>query len=67
MDILKNNDSNYIAGVLIAFYTTYVLHNNIDIHIHPIFSLLILVLITVIAHKNIVLATILSIGFIVSH
>lgn len=66
MDILRNNDSNYILGILVAFYSTYMLHNNLSINIHPIISLLILSGIAYIAKINIVLATILSISYLVT-
>jgi hypothetical protein len=62
-----NNDTNYIVGVIIAIYVTYVLHNNIKFNLPSVVRGIYLVLITYVAHINIILATILSIGFVVTN
>lgn len=62
-----NNDTNYIVGIIISIYVTYVLNYNIKFDIPPIVKGIYLVLITYVAHINIILAAILSLGYIVSN
>ena len=69
---INNNDINYFLGLIIAIYSTYILHYNIkpikdlDSNASIILSLIVLSFITLLAHKNIVLGVILSIGYIVT-
>ena len=66
--LLKNQDINYITGILTAIISVLILHNYISvpsIFAHPIINMLFLIIIIVISRNNIFLGLIITFLFLV--